>query len=119
MNPPRIDYPAITFHLVPREVWELQCGSTEYRPEAYGADGFIHCTDGEAEVIAVGNRYYAADAREYVVLEIARDRLKAPVKYEDPARLYPHIYGPLNFDAVVAVRPVRRAPGGAFVAIGD
>ncbi|MEA2585813.1 MAG: hypothetical protein QOF33_3898, partial [Thermomicrobiales bacterium] len=35
------------------------------------------------------------------------------------ARDYPHIYGPLNVDAVVEVRPVRRDADGTFVAIGE
>ncbi|MEA2527586.1 MAG: hypothetical protein QOF73_4813 [Thermomicrobiales bacterium] len=119
MDEPRIDAPPVTYHLVPREVWQAQATATEYLPEAYEADGFIHCTDGEAEVIAVGNRYYRGDARDYVVLAIARDRVTSPVKYEDAARDYPHIYGPLNVDVVVEVRPVRRDADGTFVAIGE
>lgn len=112
------DYPPITFHLVPREVWDARSSGSEYVPEACEADGFIHCTDGEQEVIAVGNRYYRGDRRAYVVLSIARARLTAPVKYEDPARNFPHIYGPLNLDAVVDVRPIRRAADGTFLGIG-
>jgi uncharacterized protein (DUF952 family) len=109
----------VTFHLLPREEWQAQFSADHYLPETFEADGFIHCTDREAEVLAVGNRYYASDGRDYVVLSIARDRIAAPVKYEDPARVFPHIYGPLNLDAVVAVRPVRRDDGGRFVGIGE
>jgi uncharacterized protein (DUF952 family) len=113
------DHPPLTYHLVPEEVWQERSKGTEYLPEAYEADGFIHCTDGETDVIAVGNRYYTADTRPYLVLSISRDRLAAPVKYEDPARLFPHIYGPLNLDAVVAVRPVTREEDGTFLTIGS
>lgn len=119
MTETRNDDPPVIYHLVPEEVWQARSQGTEYLPEAYEADGFIHCTDGETEVIAVGNRYYTADARSYIVLSISRDRLTAQVKYEDPARIFPHIYGPLNLDAVVAVRPVIRRADGTFLAIGS
>jgi uncharacterized protein (DUF952 family) len=115
----RNDNPPLTYHLVPEEVWRARSKSFAYLPEAYEADGFIHCTDGETEVIAVGNRYYTGDPRDYVVLTISREKLASPVKYEDPARIFPHIYGPLNLDAVVDVRPVLRDEDGTFLAIGS
>jgi uncharacterized protein (DUF952 family) len=108
-----------TYHLTPAAVWEAQARAATYRPEGYDSEGFIHCTDGESHLLAVGDRYYRGDRRDYVVLSIARERITAPVKYEDPERNYPHIYGPLNTDAVVAVRPVVRDADGAFVAIGE
>jgi uncharacterized protein (DUF952 family) len=115
----KTDYPPQTYHLVPREVWQANSTEAEYLPEAYEVDGFIHCTDGESEVIAVGNRYYTTDERDYVVLVIARDKLTSPVKYEDPAQIFPHIYGPLNLDAVAEVRAVLRGADGTFLAIGS
>ena len=119
MSAQRAEAPPITYHLAPRDVWQAQASATEYLPEAYEVDGFIHCTDGEAEVINVGNRYYQGDTRDYVVLTIDRDRVRAPVRYEDPGRIYPHIYGPLNLDAVIEIRPARRDPDGRFIAIGE
>jgi uncharacterized protein (DUF952 family) len=109
--------PPITYHLVPREVWVASSGSDQFLPEGYAADGFIHCTDGHDEVIAVGNRYYRADPRPYVVLAIARSRLTSPVKYEDPGRIFPHIYGPLNTGAVEKVFDVQRDADGTFVGV--
>lgn len=117
MNDQPTNDPPVTYHLVPREVWLAAATSAHYLPEAYAADGFIHCTDGVAEMIAVGNRYYQGDPRPYVVLAISRARLTAPVRYEDPRRIFPHIYGPLNTDAVANVLPVRRDTDGKFVAI--
>jgi uncharacterized protein (DUF952 family) len=110
-------HPPITFHLTPLDVWLAQAGSPQYLPEAFERDGFIHCTDAAEELMAVGNRYYQADRRDYVALSIARDRISSPVRHEDVGRIYPHIYGPLNVDAVVAVRAVRRAADGAFLGI--
>ena len=108
-----------TLHLTPREVWEAQAERKMYVPEAFEREGFIHCTDGVANVIEAGNRYYVADARPFVCLVIDLERLTAPVKYEDAAHIFPHIYGPLNTDAVVRVRVVRRDTSGDFLTLDD
>ena len=110
--------PAITFHLTPIEVWRAQIHQDEYLPEAFAADGFIHCTDGEALVIDVGNRYYTADSRDFCLLYISVSDLTSRVVYEDPSHVYPHIYGPLNIDAVVDVRAIERTEDGRFLHIG-
>ena len=104
-------------HLVPTEVWERQQGGPTYLPEAYEGDGFIHLTIGESNVIDVANRYYRQDARAYSVLELDKDRIVANVQFDDDSGIYPHVYGPLNVDAVVAVRPVRREQDGTFIGI--
>lgn len=41
-----------------------------YAPEGFAADGFVHCTDGAEQVVATANRYYRADPRAFVVLEL-------------------------------------------------
>lgn len=109
----------LTLHLTPVDHWEQQHQSPEYLPEAFDVDGFIHCTDSEEEVIAVGNRYYQADPREYVLLDIDCGAVRAPIVYEDALQIFPHIYGPLEVPAIVRVRSVRREADGRFVSIGD
>ncbi len=106
---------AITLHLTPRNDWEHQKELATYVPDAYKADGFIHCTDGDENMLKVANLFYQGDLREFVVLTLAVDSIASEVKYEDPDRIYPHIYGPLNTDAVVAVRGVIRSPEGQFL----
>lgn len=107
----------LTFHLTPAEVWHRQANTDAYTPEAYPTDGFIHCTDGEANLLDVANRYYRADPRDYLVLDIDLSKVIAPVRYEDDNRIYPHIYGPLNPDAVVGIHRVKRDGNGAFVGV--
>ena len=106
-----------TFHLTPDEVWEAQAGTPTYTPEAFGSDGFIHCADGEANLLAVANAFYQGDTRPFLVLSIDLDRLAAEVRYEDPNGIYPHIYGPLNQSAVVDVRRAIRLADGSFAKI--
>lgn len=108
----------ITYHLTPVEAWRTQERGERYESEAFASEGFIHCTDGEALVLEAGNRYYAGDARPYCLLTIDVDRVSSPVAYEDPQRVYPHVYGPIETAAVVAVRAVERDAAGRFIGIG-
>ena len=109
----------VTFHAVPEPVWTAHMGVREYRPERFAEEGFIHCTDGEELVVEVANRYYRDDPRPYLVLDVDLARVQARAIYEDEARQYPHIYGPIAREAVTRVRRVERAADGTFTAIGD
>jgi uncharacterized protein (DUF952 family) len=107
------------YHLAPAARWYAWPNDQPYLPAEYDADGFIHCTAGDALMIAVANRFYRATAGEYVLLMIDPSRLTAPLKWEpssdDLAALFPHIYGPINRAAVLEVRAVRRAANGEFL----
>jgi uncharacterized protein (DUF952 family) len=109
----------ITLHLTPEPVWRGQEGQATYLPEAFGREGFIHCSDGEARVLEAGNRYYQGDPRPYLLLDIDLDRVGAPAVYEDEARCFPHIHGPLEREAVVRVRRVERGADGTFLTVRD
>ena len=105
----------LTFHVVAGEYLRRLGRSAPYAPADFQREGFIHCTDGAEEVAATANRYYREDRRMYVALVIDKRRVRAPVRYEDEARIYPHIYGALDWRAVVAVVPMLRAPDGSFL----
>lgn len=104
----------LTYHLVLQNYWEAQNSQSEYRPEPMqaGREDFIHCTDGAANMAATANRYYRATPGQFILLVIDLDKVKAPVKYEDAGHIYPHIYGPLNRDAIVNIIPMPRAEDG-------
>jgi len=109
----------ITYHLVARRVWEAQRAGERYVPEAFEQDGFVHCTDGEQAVIDTANRYYRGDPRPYVVLSIDTDAVTAPVQYEDEARIFPHVFGPIEIAAVSEVRDLERDTTGRFLGIAS
>jgi uncharacterized protein (DUF952 family) len=104
-----------TLHLVPAALFDASDTTAPYLPEAFDRDGFIHCTDGAQNVADVGNRYYRDDPRPFVVLVIDVAKVGERVVYEDDARIYPHIYGPLRREAIVAVAPVPRGVDGTFL----
>ena len=108
----------LTFHLTPEPVWLEHRLLDEYRPEGFGDEGFIHCTDGEELVLEVANRYYKDDPRSFLLLEVDLGRVSAAAIYEDDERNYPHIYGAMERHAVRRVCRVERAADGTFVAVG-
>ncbi len=72
-----------TLHLTPEAVWLSQADAKTYQPEPFATEGFIHCTDGEANLVRVANLFYQSDPRPHVVLMIDLERVTAPVRYED------------------------------------
>jgi uncharacterized protein (DUF952 family) len=72
-----------------------------YEAESLTTEGFIHCSFTE-QLDAVIRRYYS-DADEIVVLEIDPARLSSTLVVEPSTggENYPHIYGPINRDAIV------------------
>jgi len=104
----------LTYHGTPLAYFDGLDPAQPYLPADYAEDGFIHCTDGREAVSIILTLMYRKQPDPFVVLYIDLDRVQVPVKYEDPAGIYPHIYGPLNRDAIVAVREVERSPDGVF-----
>ncbi len=103
----------LTYHLVPRD--EYDPAAPTYAPPAYADEGFIHTTRTLAIVQEVANRYYRDDRRPYLLLTIELDRASAPWRYDAAGPDYPHLYGPLNREAIVAAQPVPRAEDGTFL----
>jgi len=66
-------------------------------------------------MVATANKFYRDDPSEFVVLTVDLDRCGSPWRIDDPGKPYPHIYGPIAPEAVVAVQPFRRSPDGSFL----
>lgn len=70
-------------------------------------EGFVHCSFAR-QVERTADRFYRGRA-DVVLLVIDPDRLTAPVKVEDGGgggESFPHVYGPINRDAVLRAVPV-------------
>jgi uncharacterized protein (DUF952 family) len=80
--------------------------TTSTRGRTLAEEGFIHASTA-AQVNQVADAYYR-DAPDLVLLVIDPERVRPELRYEqvpgqpDP---YPHIYGPLNLDAILEARP--------------
>ena len=113
------------YHMVPTARWRDWPADQAYLPADYDKDGFVHCTAGDELMLKVANHFYTAVPGEFGLLIIETERLTSELKWESPtpgdtlAPLFPHIYGPINRDAVVGVRTMQRDADGRFVAIVD
>jgi len=89
-------------HICSHSDWEHALQMGEYRATSLETEGFIHASRPE-QVVGVANRYFHG-ASDLVVLWIDPARLQARLQ-SDPVGddFYPHIYGPLNLDAVSRV----------------
>ncbi|GED31888.1 MULTISPECIES: DUF952 domain-containing protein [Brevibacillus] len=99
--------------LVPKSYWEQWEGRDHYLPRDYEQEGFIHATKGDDLLAKVADRVYATYEGELLVLVVDEAKSSSPVKYEQAkdGLLYPHIYGPLNQDAIVDVKSMVRTNG--------
>lgn len=90
----------LIYHIVLPEVWAA-FDADLYRHKSLETEGFIHCSFTE-QLDAVIARYYSGKER-VIVLEIETERLMSRVLKEPTTNneIYPHIYGPVNRDAIV------------------
>ena len=111
------------YHIATREAWSAAEGHGAYKPSSLTSEGFVHCSTGR-QVMLVAKRFYAGQAG-LVLLVISAERLTSTLKWEhvpdDPASAqgkpgpaYPHVYGPINLDAVTEVLDFGPDPDGTF-----
>ncbi|MCK8433605.1 DUF952 domain-containing protein [Streptomyces sp. D2-8] len=109
------------YHVVPLTVWTTATDRA-YAPASLAGEGFVHCSPDEATTLAVVNAFYRDAPRPLLVLALDEARLSARVEWEAAApapppgvsgdTLFPHVFGPLDRDAVDHVLEVRFDEGG-------
>jgi uncharacterized protein (DUF952 family) len=91
------------FHITTRAAWDAALAAGVYRAASLDREGFIHLST-EAQVPGTLQRFFRGQAG-LVLLVIVPDRLGAEVRFEAAdGDAFPHLYGPLELDAVVEVR---------------
>ena len=79
-------------------------------------DGFIHCSTVEFFWRVAPN--FNDVSEELVIVCIDESKLSSVVKFEDHdgcGRLYPHVHGLINNDAVIEVLPFLRDEQGRYI----
>lgn len=118
----------LIFHLVPHDDFYAQPPDQPYIPAAFQTEGFIHCTAGVPMLLQVANAYFVDAPDQLLALQIDPQRLVAPLKFEPPITppgattgssagtdiLFPHIYGPLNRDAITTIISLHRDVAGQW-----
>ncbi|MEU3050808.1 DUF952 domain-containing protein [Streptomyces sp. NPDC006984] len=109
------------WHLVPRAAWEADPGRP-YAPASLAEEGFVHCSPDEATTLAVADAFYRDAPRPLVALLLDEERLTGRVEWEQAApapppgvpadTAFPHLFGPVDREAVMRVREVRWGDDG-------
>jgi uncharacterized protein (DUF952 family) len=106
---------SVIFHLATREEWERATRTGAYTTASLDGEGFIHCSTATQHA-AVANAHLAGQT-DLVLLLIDTDKLSSAVRFERPdagGEAFPHVYGPIDLDAVFEATPYRPGPDGRF-----
>lgn len=102
-------------HIIETDIWLKAKHEGMYTPSSLENEGFIHCST-KGQVLEVAIFLYKGQ-NNLVLLFIDSTKVKAEIVYEDlyeTGKLYPHIYGDLNVDAVANVIPFLPNSDGTF-----
>lgn len=111
------------YHITSLRAWREAQQRGEYRADSLETEGFIHCSTSE-QVLPVAENFYKGKGR-LLLLMIDPSLLVSGLKWEPPSggtpppgvpegAQFPHIYGPINLDAIVKVFDLESNPNGKY-----
>ena len=111
------------YHLTSRPAWQEAQQRGAYRTESLETQGFIHCSTG-TQILPVAEAYYKGQSG-LLVLKIDPSLLSSELRWEPPSggspppgvpegELFPHVYGPINLDAILNVYELETNPDGSI-----
>ena len=113
------EVPGFIYHIATASDWAQAQAAGEYTTSTRGRtlaeEGFIHCSTA-GQVAEVANMVYQG-VPDLLLLAIDTGRVRPEIRVEQvagSAEPFPHIYGPLNLDAVVEARRFVPGPDGRF-----
>lgn len=102
------------YHLTTRSAWNKAQQDGSYSHPSLQAEGFIHCAK-EEQVLGVANSLYRT-RDDLIALKIDTKKLESRLQNDCTASgtLFPHIYGPINLDAVEEISELVPGNTGAL-----
>jgi uncharacterized protein (DUF952 family) len=103
-------------HIAFESEWLSAMPQGFYRVDSLETEGFIHCSTPQQVLGPANERFHGQEG--LVLLCIDREKVAAPIVFEDcyeSGQAFPHIYGPLNIEAVTAVIPFSPQEDGGFI----
>ena len=104
----------LILHITTAGEWEAARAVGTYTPAGFEREGFVHCSL-PTQVTHVADWFYR-DVPDLVLLCIDPNLLASPLRWEPSADEFagdfPHVYGPIDVDAVVAAVPWVRGENG-------
>jgi uncharacterized protein (DUF952 family) len=101
--------PGDILHITTAEAWAAAQETGQVAPASLEAEGFVHCST-RAQLDATLARHFPGTGR--LTLLVLDPDAVGDLRWEEsrPGESFPHVYGPIPAQAVVAVEEVR-APG--------
>jgi len=97
---------SLIFHICTEQSWNDQKNSPVYIHSSLESENFIHCSE-DHQVQGVLQRYFHGQS-DLIILTINSSKVYPKIQYDEApnGEVYPHIYGPLNKDAITKVRKI-------------
>jgi uncharacterized protein (DUF952 family) len=105
----------IIVHVCTKEEWQKAEVLNEFRVGSLDSEGFIHCSELDT-ILRVANSNWRG-RKDLIILFIDSAKVISLIKYEPDSEsgiLYPHVYGPINLDAVVKIKEFLPKEDGSF-----
>jgi uncharacterized protein (DUF952 family) len=103
-------------HITTRTSWSAAQKAGGYTADSLTGAGFIHCSKVD-QILRVANTIFEGQ-HGLVILVIDPIRLTSEIRWEPgvdlATELFPHIYGPINLDAVLHVLEFEPGMDGYF-----
>ena len=110
------------YHITLWTAWAEAQQRGEYRAASLENEGFIHFST-NSQILPVVDKIFKGQ-RDLLLLVIDPALLTSELKWEPPAGeappgipendLFPHVYGPINLDAVVKAIDLESTPDGSY-----
>ena len=110
----------VILHIADRAQWLRGQAAGAYRADSLATQGFIHASRPH-QLLGVANALFRGQ-RDLVLLYIDPHAVSAEIKDEAPPgsqEVFPHLYGPLNTDAVIKVVDFLPDDDGLFTLPAD
>ena len=106
------------YHIATRADWERSKSTGWYRGDTLDSEGFIHCS-AVHQVLAVANSLFRGRG-DLALLCIDDSKLNSELRWEhSEGTVFPHVYGPLNTDAVITAFEFKEGDAGTFELPGE
>jgi uncharacterized protein (DUF952 family) len=101
------------FHITERGSFAVALESGAYEAESLQSEGFIHCST-RAQILRSAARFFGGRSG-LVLLCIEAERVASLLRYEAAdGEAFPHCYGPIPLEAILAVIDFPCRPDGSF-----
>ncbi len=107
---------SLIYHIATREDWDKARQQGFYESPSLKEEGYIHCSE-DRQVSDVILRYFSSK-NNLLKLTIDTEKLTSQLIWDWSNAIedtFPHIYGPINLDAVILVENIENRPSETLI----